>query len=416
MEPLSSCRMGHFTVALHQFAPVLGDKAANLKTFAKQVKAAKADLHVFPELALTGYFNRDLLRTLAEPLDGPSVREVKALARRSGAHLLFGMPRESEVRGVVHNSAVLVTPEGEVSAYDKIYLPSFSVFQEDIYFGEGHALPVAKTRLGKIGMCICYDLFFPEVTKSLAMKGADVIACISASPNISRRYFEAVIPARAVETTSWLLFCNVAGMQDQLDFWGGSRVYGPLGDEKVKAPLFEAATVTAEVGSDEVAMARGRRPLLRDTRRELLAMTGDELVRKDVPPELAGLRALQGHLGPYAVVGLRMGRLARKHFRERGPAGRDLDARVCAPMKPPVRWVLDGVQFASQCTLGKGNITPVDASDVSAVFESGGKRLTVQLRDDVRRRIDSDMARDKELEQSLWIYTMPEEELFDVSG
>ncbi|HVL87953.1 MAG TPA: carbon-nitrogen hydrolase family protein [Candidatus Thermoplasmatota archaeon] len=261
--------MGSFRAALHQFAPAIADKKANLAAFERAVRRTRADLHVFPELSLTGYFARDLLRTLAEPLDGPSVQRVRAIARRSGAHVLFGMPRASEIRGVVHNAAVLVAPDGETWHYDKIHLPTFSVFEEGLYFGPGRETVVAKTGLGRLGLCICYDLFFPEVTKTLALSGADVLACISASPNISRRYFEAVLPARAVETTSWLLFCNIAGMQDQVDFWGGSRVHGPRGDERAKAPLFEAADVTETVDLAELDVARNRRPVLRDTRRDL---------------------------------------------------------------------------------------------------------------------------------------------------
>ncbi|MGQ0536759.1 MAG: carbon-nitrogen hydrolase family protein [Methanobacteriota archaeon] len=266
-------------VTLVQAQPAIGDVKANLATILDHVARASGDLVAFPELFLAGYMSRDAHRTLAEPLDGPSVRAVADAARRHGKTVVFGMPRRSEVRGVVHNSAVLVRPDGTVGAYDKVYLPSFSVFEEDLYFGEGAALPVFETPVGKVGLCICYDLFFPEVTKVLAMKGAEILLCISASPSISKTYFEAVLPARAIETTCWTFFVNNVGPQDNLVFWGGSQGYSPRGIPLGRAPDMEPATLDLALDPAELELARTRRPVLRDTRPSIWRWFADEASR-----------------------------------------------------------------------------------------------------------------------------------------
>ena len=185
-----------FTAALAQANPALGDVKANLAVVLDALRRESADLVVFPELYLSGYLVRDGLRHAAQRLDGPVVRELEAACRATGKHLVVGLPRQGEATGILHNSLVLVGPEGLVGHYDKVYLPTFSVFEEDLYFKEGSRLPVFDTPLGRIGLTICYDLFFPEVTKALALKGADVIVCASASPSVSLSLIHISEPTR----------------------------------------------------------------------------------------------------------------------------------------------------------------------------------------------------------------------------
>lgn len=255
-------------VALAQFQPTLADKEANLSRMLAVLRRHEADLYVFPELILTGYLAKDAHRRLAEPADGPSVERLAKAAAERDALVVVGMPRVSETPGVIHNSAVLLDGEGALGHYDKVYLPSFSVFEEDQWFGEGRSLPVFGTPHGKLGLCICYDLFFPEITKTLALGGAETLVCISASPSISKDYFEAVMPARAIETTSFLLFANNVGPQDNLVFWGGSQAWSPFGEPLGRAKDFEEDVLLVELDKAEIPVARRKRPVLRDTRAE----------------------------------------------------------------------------------------------------------------------------------------------------
>lgn len=392
--------------ALFQLQPALGEPRRNLATLAKRVAAARADLCVFPELYLTGYFNRDLLRTLAEPLEGPMGTALARLARRHGAHIITGMPRVGARRGVVHNSSVLATPDGELHAYDKVYLPTFSVFEEDLYFGEGHALPTFETDLGRIGMCICYDLFFPEVTKALALQGADVLTCISASPTISREYFEKLMPARAIETTTFLLFTNLVGPQDTVTFWGGAKVFGPRGDLQAEGPRMKEAVTRATLDLEELAVARARRPALRDTRPELLGLVRDAV---QAPLQLAALERLHGHLDGWAVAGLRAGQVARKALAREGRRPLELECDASLPLKPPSLCALDGLQLGAGCTPGRGTLRLHDAAAFEARFAAHGRSVVVRLKD------ARDLGEAGDREAAWRAYARPVEELVEVA-
>lgn len=388
--------------ALLQLQPALGEPQRNLATLTKHVAKAKADLCVFPELYLSGYFNRDALRTLAEPLDGPLVKGLAKAAKQSGAHIITGMPRASEVRGVVHNSSVLVTPGGEAFAYDKLYLPSFSVFEEDLYFGEGRGLPTFKTDLGRIGMSICYDLFFPEITKAMAMQGADVLTCISASPTISRRYFEQVLPARAIETTCFLLFTNLVGPQDQVSFWGGARAFSPRGEVLAQGPLMKEAATKATLDLDELGAARLKRPLLRDTRPELAAMM-DRAVEQAMPRELRALEVFHGRPCGGGALGLRLGKAARHALRQDGAAHEAMECDVALPLAKPHLCVLDGLQLAG-CSTGRGNLRAREGAKVEAWFSAGSAKAGFRVREAAFQRA---------LTEPVWVFGAAEDELFE---
>jgi predicted amidohydrolase len=255
---------------LVQLAPEIGDKESNLKKMAEAVKNAKSDIVVFGELFLTGYMCRDNLPKLAETLDGPSVKKVIGIAKEHDAHIVFGMPeRDTKVAGQVYNSAVLVCPDERVERYRKLHLANFGPFEEHLYFTRGMELPVFDTKLGKIGMLICFDCFFPEVSKIYALKGADILVCISASPSATRIFFEKIIVARALENTIFFTYTNLVGTELNMVFWGGNTIIGPRGDEKAKGEYFKEGQVNCEIDLKELNVAREYRPTIRETRLEL---------------------------------------------------------------------------------------------------------------------------------------------------
>jgi formylmethanofuran dehydrogenase subunit E len=118
-------------------------------------------------------------------------------------------------------------------------------------------------------------------------------------------------------------------------------------------------------------------------------------VHVDHPEELRSLSAFHGHLGPYVVVGYRMGQYARSSMNGK------LRALVLTGTRPPVSCVVDGIQFSSGCTMGKGNIEVRDEGKVHATFSSGNERMEIELRDDVRRDINAQMTKETEEQLAL---------------
>ncbi len=257
-------------LALVTARPHLANKEKNLSAMENAIKKTKADIYIFGEFFLQGDRCRDEIRDLAERVDGPSITHMKQIAKRHHSYIVFGMPLKDEtVDGLTYNTAVLIHPNGTVDLYKKWFLPNSGPFEEKIFFDQGELLPVFRTDYCKIGMLICYDLNFPELSKALALQGADLLICISASPSTTRKYFETLMPARALENTVFLAYVNLVGTQDDLVFWGGSQVYDPLGNLLVKAPYFKESIVTYDINLKDLGPARARRTVLRDIRPEI---------------------------------------------------------------------------------------------------------------------------------------------------
>jgi predicted amidohydrolase len=157
-----------------------------------------------------------------------------------------------------------------------MHLPTHSVFEEKRYFRPGYQTPVFETDIGKIGLIICYDIFFPEITRVMRLKGAQLIACISASPSIRRGFFEVLTAARAMENTVFVTYTNLVGIEDGLQFWGGSRVIAPNGNIIAQAKYDEEDVITAKINYSDIKKVEAFVPTLRDLRPELFSTLKEE--------------------------------------------------------------------------------------------------------------------------------------------
>ena len=262
-------------IALAQISSKRESKSDNLLKIEKLTLKAKqqgADLIIFPEMSLTGYVLLDQVYEVAETIPGPSTKKIEALAKKTGMHIVFGMPELSEKsQATVFNTAVCVGPHGLIGKYRKMYLPTHSVFEEKRYFRPGYEVTAFQTDIGNIGLSICYDIFFPEVYRLTRLKGAQLMVCISASPAVRRSYFEILTSARALENTAFLAYVNLAGVEDGLQFWGGSRLVCPTGDVVAKAKYDEEDFTVCDVDFSDLRTAETFIPTLRDLRPELFA-------------------------------------------------------------------------------------------------------------------------------------------------
>ncbi len=268
-----------FKVALAQINCQQGDKEANLrkiKDYAIKAKQHDAELVIFPELSLTGYVLRDELYKLAEEIPGPSTKAIEEIAQRQEIHIIYGMPELSEkTQATLYNTAVIVGPQGFIGKYRKMHLPTHSVFEEKRYFRPGYQTGVFETSLGKIGLIICYDIFFPEICRLTRLKGAQLIVCISASPAVRRSFFETLTTARAMENTAFVAYVNLVGVEDGLQFWGGSRLVGPNGRVIVSAKYDEEDLAIGEVDYAEIRHIEPFVPTLKDLRPEVFEKLKD---------------------------------------------------------------------------------------------------------------------------------------------
>jgi predicted amidohydrolase len=266
-----------------QWRPKTGRTAENLKRMLDLVARRRPTLALFPEMWLTGYSVRDRVIELAEPADGPSVEAASKAARKAKSTIVFGFPEKVRgQRGAIYNAAAVCTPNGEVGVYRKWFLPNFGPYEEKLHFHKGTSVPVFDTPFGKLGVQICYDLFFPELAKVSCLKGAEIVVNISASPITARSLFEKIVTARAVENAVFFAYVNRVGTDLGLVFAGGSAIVGPRGQVLQEAPLVKETLLDQVVELEDTDYARPFRPTLRDSRAEVFDEAAD-LVRRGLP-------------------------------------------------------------------------------------------------------------------------------------
>jgi len=261
-------------LALGQAPIILGDIEKNLEIMENLIKNAqekcngKLDLIAFPELFITGYNLRDNYSKVAEeiPSSSKAQKGIINLSKKYNVHVATGIVEKSGKS--LFNSAIMIGPEGYIGHYRKQFLPNFGPFEEKLFFGEGDQTPVFETPFGKIGVQICYDLFFPETSMGLARNGAELILNLAASPTTSRPLFHRVIPARAIETTCFYAYSNNVGTQGSLTFAGESVIVDPRGKTIAEIPSFEEGVIVCELLLEELESFREARPVLRDSKKK----------------------------------------------------------------------------------------------------------------------------------------------------
>lgn len=258
-------------VVLAQLSPRPGDVAGNAARLRALLPLARADLVVFPELYLSGYRIGDQFHRAAVAGTREATGPIREAARAAGVHVVFGAPTASTERaGEVQNTAVLIGPNGEPYLQGKRYLPTYGPFEEGSLFSPVDGSEPAPVAGHRVGLEICYDAFFPEVSRELARKGSDLLVVISAAPVTSRRLFEKVLPARAVENACPLVYVNRVGVEDGIVFGGGSGAWDARGERlpetevPVERHTDEESVVAVDIDLTEAARWRPFRPVLRD--------------------------------------------------------------------------------------------------------------------------------------------------------
>ena len=268
-------------IALAQFNTKLGEVQANLATHLELIAEAKqkgADLVIFPELSLTGYVLQDLAATTAiQPDQNDPVFNTLLDASRD-IDLMVGFVHEDRRHRFYIASAYLA--EGKiVHIHNKVYLPTYGMFDEGRFFAWGDSARAFDTRFGRMGMLICEDFWHASLPYLLWLDGADVLLFQSASPGrgltdnprlSSSAWVEHTNRAYAGLFTVFVAHANRVGYEDGLNFWGGSTIFDPDGNLIVRAADFESSLTVAEIDLNQFHRSRARLPLLRDERTNLV--------------------------------------------------------------------------------------------------------------------------------------------------
>jgi predicted amidohydrolase len=234
-------------VGFVQFSPVRGGGSDNIDLAARIIGSQTADLWVLPELTTSGYLFTDhseLLKWAEEIPNSPSINRLRELAQELGAALIAGFPERHGDH--IYNSAVGVSSDGKiVGVYRKIHL--FDT--EKLGFTPGNKpLEIWEIDGAKVGVIICFDWIFPEITRSLALHGAEIIAHPS---NLVLPHAPDAMRTRCLENRVFAVTANRIGSESLSDlqrtFIGKSQVMDPLGVRLIAASGHETVAKVADI-------------------------------------------------------------------------------------------------------------------------------------------------------------------------
>lgn len=279
----------HINLGLAQINTVLGNVDANLQKHLEIVEEArqqKVDLLIFPELSLTGYNLQDLTHDVAtRPTpDSPVFRPLFEASR--DMDLVVGFVDEDERHRFFIASAYLSGGE-LLHVHHKVYLPTYTLFDEGRYFAWGNEIRAFDTRFGRIGMLICEDFWHASPPYLTWLDGAEILLLMSASPGrglddgdqpISVRWVERVTQAYAGLFTTFVIHTNRVGYEDGFIFWGGSLVYDPNGERLAQSPYLQEDLLLLSIDTNQLHRTRARLPLLRDERTALTLRTLERIL------------------------------------------------------------------------------------------------------------------------------------------
>ncbi len=221
---------------------------------------------------------------LAEPIPGPTTEKLSAAARALGL-VVVGSVFERRAAGIYHNTAVVIEPDGRIAGiYRKMHIPDDPGYYEKYYFTPGDlGFRPIDTPLGRLGVLVCWDQWFPEAARLMALAGAELLLYPSAigwdpqdtEDEHARQYdaWRTIQRAHAIANGLPLLCCNRVGLERDrssagLDaqFWGGSFACGPQGEILAQAPHDAESVLVVDVDLTRTAAIRHTWPYLRDRR------------------------------------------------------------------------------------------------------------------------------------------------------
>lgn len=291
-------------VALCQMRPKLGVLDRNLEAhhaWLDRCLEQDAQLAVFPELSLTGYFLRDLTQDVALSLEDPRVKEL--VARSTQCSIVFGLVEESPDHRY-YNTAVFAEDGAIKHVHRKVHLPDYGIFEEGRYFASGTGFTAFDSKHGRFGLLICEDAWHLSAAWLHFLQGVDALLIPVASPArgidteggelSSHGSWRTLSGALSLFFQTWVVRCNRVGFEDGTMFWGGSSFLNPFGKQVAEAHAEEEDLLVHAIDSHVLKRARMQTPLLRDARPELVRISLARLLddpdalqaqRREGPPQ-----------------------------------------------------------------------------------------------------------------------------------
>ena len=255
-------------VAVVQMKCVTYDKKTNFQIAARLIEEAgekNSEVIVLPELFNTGYSCTERDWELAEFTEGETEAFLRKYAEKYNCTIVGGFVEKSEIKGLVYNSLLIVTPGKKAEVYRKIYLWG----PEKNRFIKGKELVLCETPKAKLAPQICYEAGFPENSRILALSGADILIYSSAFGEARYYVWDLATRARALETGCYVIASNHSKSEKDVFFCGHSRIIDPQGQVLCEV-LEDNGVAVANIDLEKIYSQRRDLPYLRDLDVELV--------------------------------------------------------------------------------------------------------------------------------------------------
>lgn len=213
----------------------------------------------------------------AEPIPGPTTEALGDAARQAGV-VVVGSLFERRTAGLYHNTAVVLDADGRLAGmYRKMHIPDDPLYYEKFYFTPGDlGFRCFATRFGRVGVCVCWDQWFPEAARLTALAGAQMIfypTAIGWHPSEKAEFgtsqhaaWETMMRSHAIANGVFVAAANRVGREGNLEFWGASFVADPNGNLLARGPHDQETLLIADCNLDQIDVVRTHWPFLRDRR------------------------------------------------------------------------------------------------------------------------------------------------------
>jgi predicted amidohydrolase len=261
-------------IHLAQVEPTLGNLEKNLRDHLAEIDAAvgaRAQLVIFPELSLTGYFLKDQVAEVALALDAPPIRRLAERSKEISIAIGFA---ERARDGRIYNSIAFLEDGKVLGVHRKVHLVHYGMFDEGRDFAAGESFQPIESRLGRFGFLICEDMWHLAASWMHFLAGVDAIIVPSSSPGRgvtekeprlrSTQVWYTLQDALALFFQTWIVYVNRVGSEDGVCFSGGSRIVDPFGREVARLDGLEPGRLGATLSGDALDRARVSTPLRRD--------------------------------------------------------------------------------------------------------------------------------------------------------
>ena len=258
--------------------PATGDLAGNVKRATEAVRRAAgegAQLIAFPELAFTPFYPQKPpdgdVRRLAEEVPGPTTEIFQHLARELRVVIVLNLFERDGDK--TYDCSPVIDADGSFLGRTRmVHITEYPCFHERQYYAPSDlGAPVYDTRVGPVGVAICYDRHFPEYMRALALGGADLVVVPQAGivDEWPAGFFEGEMCTAAFQNGYFVALCNRVGQEERLTFAGESFVCGPEGAVRAQAARGADETLSVEIDLADAANSHARRVLMHDRRPDL---------------------------------------------------------------------------------------------------------------------------------------------------